>query len=444
MTPSPPSAELAATAAVALARRAGVSEVLAVAERQRETTLRWRDEALEQTAQAATQQLTLRLGRDGRYLRLVTRDWRPRALQALIADALGTLALLQPGTAAVLAPAAAYAQRTHDDLALADPAYPTLTLAARQGRLAAEATAARAAAGDADVVSRAVWLIDRDTETAFATSQGASGSERGTAFELTAETAVREEGSRTVDDASYARARFWHDLPTPGTVGRTATVQAKARRRAVKGKSGVTTLVVANRATEQLFAYLVRALSSMSLQQGSFLQGRRGQPLASALLTVVDNPWRARGLGSDYFDSATGLASRLLPLIEAGVLANYYLDPATARAEGLAPTRAAPSNLAWAHGSRSAAALIAGVDDGVLVTHFLGGNSNDASGDFSLGAMGFAIRHGELAEPVHEFNVAGNHLTFWRSLAAVGNDPYPYSAWGCPTLVFDGVTLSGA
>jgi PmbA protein len=40
-------------------------------------------------------------------------------------------------------------------------------------------------------------------------------------------------------------------------------------------------------------------------------------------------------------------------------------------------------------------------------------------------------------------NVSGNHLELWKRLAAVGNDPYRYSAMRTPTLVFDGVQFAG-
>ena len=78
-----------------------------------------------------------------------------------------------------------------------------------------------------------------------------------------------------------------------------------------------------------------------------------------------------------------------------------------------------------------------------LVTGFLGGNSNGTTGDFSLGVQGFRIRRGQIAEPVGEMNISGNHLDFWKRLVAVGNDPWPYSSLRTPTLVFEGVQFAG-
>ena len=86
---------------------------------------------------------------------------------------------------------------------------------------------------------------------------------------------------------------------------------------------------------------------------------------------------------------------------------------------------------------------LADLKDGILVTSFLGGNSNGTTGDFSLGVQGFRVRAGAIAEPVGEMNISGNHLDFWKKLAAVGNDPYPYSTMKTPTLVFEGVQFAG-
>jgi PmbA protein len=84
------------------------------------------------------------------------------------------------------------------------------------------------------------------------------------------------------------------------------------------------------------------------------------------------------------------------------------------------------------------------VGEGILVTSFLGGNSNATTGDYSLGVAGFRIRGGQIGEPLAELNIAGNHLELWQRLTAVGNDPYPYSSMRTPSLVFEGVQFAGS
>jgi PmbA protein len=137
------------------------------------------------------------------------------------------------------------------------------------------------------------------------------------------------------------------------------------------------------------------------------------------------------------------MAARRLPLFEGGALRSCYVDTYYGRKLGMAPTTARSSNLAWRLGTRSQPDLLREMGEGILVTGFLGGNSNGTTGDFSLGVRGFRVRGGRQAEPVGEMNVSGNHLELWKRLAAVGNDPYPYSSMRTPTLVFDAVQFAG-
>jgi PmbA protein len=39
--------------------------------------------------------------------------------------------------------------------------------------------------------------------------------------------------------------------------------------------------------------------------------------------------------------------------------------------------------------------------------------------------------------------MAGNHLQFWNQLIETGNDPWMYSSWRLPSLVFDKVVVAG-
>ena len=81
---------------------------------------------------------------------------------------------------------------------------------------------------------------------------------------------------------------------------------------------------------------------------------------------------------------------------------------------------------------------------GVLINGFIGGNSNSTTGDMSVGITGTLFEHGQPVQAVAEMNIAGNHLQLWRSLAEVANDPWPYSSYRTPSLVFTDVVVSGA
>jgi PmbA protein len=203
------------------------------------------------------------------------------------------------------------------------------------------------------------------------------------------------------------------------------------------------TLVVDNRAAGRLMAGLGGPLTGAALQQKrSFLEGRLGQPIGSPLLDVADDPLLPKALGSRLFDGE-GLAARRRTVFEKGVLRSYFVDTYYGKKLKMEPTTGGPSNLVWTLGPKSQAEILKDVGEGLLVTGFLGGNSNGTTGDYSLGVQGFVIRGGKRAEPVGEMNIAGNMLDLTKRLAAVGNDPWPYSQNRTPTLVFEGVQFAG-
>jgi PmbA protein len=133
-----------------------------------------------------------------------------------------------------------------------------------------------------------------------------------------------------------------------------------------------------------------------------------------------------------------------MPIIEKGVLKNYYIDSYYARKLGMEATTGGGSNGGFELGDKDQAGWLREVGRGILITSFLGGNSNSSTGDFSTGVQGFLFENGAIVGPVGELNVAGNHLEFWHNLIGVGNDPYRFSSLLTPTLVFDGVTVAGA
>jgi PmbA protein len=83
------------------------------------------------------------------------------------------------------------------------------------------------------------------------------------------------------------------------------------------------------------------------------------------------------------------------------------------------------------------------MDRCLLITDFIGGNSNSTTGDFSIGIIGKLFNKGQFVQNVAEMNMADNHLKFWNKLVEVANDPWIYSSARLPSLVFDGVVVSG-
>jgi PmbA protein len=203
------------------------------------------------------------------------------------------------------------------------------------------------------------------------------------------------------------------------------------------------TILVEARAARTLLRHLVGPLSGGALQQKeSFFEGHIGKVVGSGALTLSDEPLLERGLGSRPFDGE-GIACRPRTLIDGGLLRSYLVDVYHGSKLGLAPTTGRSTNLVLAPGKKPLDALLAELKDGILVTSFLGGNSNSTTGVFSLGISGFRVANGEKREPISEMNISGTHLDLWKRLVAKGNDPYVYSTVRSPSLVFEGVSVAG-
>ena len=426
-----------------LAVKAGASEAAAGAYRARHVEVSWRDGRLEKVTEATTRGLGLDLYVDGRFASVGTSDLRPEALERFVAGSIALARNLAPDPHRRLPDPALYAGQSAVNLDLEDPAYGALDAAARRRAAAELEAAARAVPGAEAILSVTASVSDTHGESVLVATNGFEGTRRATDFWIGAEVAVKDPDGRRPEEFASAGARHRSAVEPPAVVGRRAGERAVARIGSRKGASAVIPVVVEARAAGRLVGALLGPLAASAVQQKrSFLDGKVGEPVGSPLLDLRDEPLVPRGLGSRRYDGE-GLAARPFPVFERGVLRNLYVDTYYGRKLGIAPTTARASNLAWALGPRSPAELLAALGDGLLVTGFLGGNSNGTTGDFSLGVRGFQVRGGQVAGPVAEMNVSGNHLDLWKRLSAVGNDPYPYSAMCTPTLVFDGLQVAG-
>lgn len=430
-------------AAADLARKAGAQQAAAVATRQRFVEVEWRDGKLERLTEATSRGISLELYVDGRYSVVTTSDVRPDAMRSFVESAIAVARKLEADPFRALPDPRLYAGQATLDLDVFDPAQATLTAASRRERAQAAEAGARSVKGKDAILSVGTGFTDEVTDVFRVHTNGFEGRSRGTAFNASAQVSVKDPDGRRPDDYDVALARHLSAIPAPADLGRVAAERALARIGSRKAESGAMTMIVDARAASRLVSALTGPLSGYQLQQKqSCLEGKVGEAIGSPLLDVADDPLLPRAVGSRLFDGE-GLAARRFSVFEKGVLRNYYVDAYYGRKLGMAPTTRSASNHAWTLGTKGRDALVAAAKEGILVTAFLGGNSNATTGDFSLGVQGFRIRGGAVAEPVGEMNVSGNLLDVWKRLVAVGNDPYVYGPLRPPTLVFERVQVAG-
>ena len=432
-----------ASSCIALAKASGAKDAAARAYRVRDVSLDYRDGNVEKISEATTRGVNLQFYVDGRYSTASTSDLRPEALKTFIADTVAVAKAIPVDPFRALPDPALYKGQPSADLQLEDPKYAAVTADEVKRVAKAMYDAARSVKGAEALTSVTSSFSSNLVEQWMVTSNGFSGANRGTQFFVSAQASAKDTDGRRPEEYDYAGSRFYSGIADAPSVGVRAAQKTLARLGSKKGQTNAMNVAVDQRAIGRLAGMLLGPLSASSLQQKrSFLEGKIGQQIVSPLMTITDDPLVPRGFGSRKFDNE-GIAAKPRLVIENGVLKSYYVDTYYGRKLKMEPTSGGPSNLTWKLGSKSQRELLADIKDGLLITSFIGGNSNSGTGDFSIGVVGFMVRNGAIAEPVAEMNLSGNHTEFWKKLVAVGNDPNPYSSNRTPTLVFENVSVAG-
>jgi PmbA protein len=432
--------ELARRAAE-LARSAGADHAVASVTSSRSLELKQRDGRVETVEESRSTALRIQLHVDGRFSTHATTDLGAAALASFVARGVAMTRLLERDPFRRPCPRELWEGRAELDLDQVDARIDARTNDERTALARAVEEAARA---DAAVLSATAHVSDGRVAYARVATDGFEGTTVSTSAALGAEVSVRDEGERRPEAYRFAAAAHLADLPDATRIGREALARALARRGARKAPSARTTMVLAPEAAGSFLRRVVGVLNAGAVQQRRcFLEGRLGEPIASPLLDLVDDPHRPRSFASRLFDG-DGIATRRRPFVERGVLSAFFVDVYYGGKLGWAPTTTGPSNVLFQGGRGALADLVRGAGEGFLVNGFLGGNANPTTGDFSFGVHGHRIARGGLAEPIAEMNVSGNYKDVLARLVAVGDDPEPWSSFRSPTLVFEGVDFSGS
>lgn len=433
-----------ARSAVRGALRRGSQGARAVLTRQRESRVEWRDGNLDRLRESTSVGLNLALFVDGRYSTHDTSDLRPEALDSFLDEAVAMTRLLEPDPYRSLPDPRRYEGLFTGDLGLHDAGGAAeVTAAGRRAQARALEEAARSSPGGDRIITVTTNASDGAWETSLVNSNGMEAEARGTYFSLGCTTSVRDEENRRPRGGWFAVGHRRDQLPGPEPVAREATRRAFLGVGAKPQKSGRYPCVVENMTAGRLLRDLTGPLMGNTVQQQrSVFAGKLGQAVASPVLTLRDEPHLYGGLASGSYDDE-GMATQARPMIERGVLRNYYLSVYYGAKLGIPATTASPSNLVVTLGERDLTGLLQAMGTGIFITGFVGGNSNAATGDFSVGIRGMWVEGGVFVRPLSEMNLAGNLLDAWGLLVETGNDPNPYSSVRVPSLRFDALQFSG-
>jgi PmbA protein len=376
-----------------------------------------------------------------------TNDIRTDGLDALAERAVAMARAAPDDKFAGLADSALLA-KSFPELDLLDPDMPGVDLLearARQAEAAGLGVAGVTKSGGASASAGIGGMV-------LVTSDGFHGATIGSRHSISM-AAIAGNGTGMEQDYDYSSTLHASDLERADEIGRIAGERAVKRLNPRKVATRRVPIVFDPRISNSLVSHLAGAVSGSSIaRKTSFLREKLGERILPRGVDIVDDPLRKRGQRSRAFD-AEGVATKVLNLVEDGVLKTWILDSATARELDLTTTGHAqrgvssmpypgPSNLYLKAGTQSPDALIAEIKDGFYVTELIGSGANLVTGDYSRGAAGFWIENGECTYAVSEVTIAGHLTEMLASLQPADDLAFRYGI-NAPTLRVEGLTVAG-
>jgi PmbA protein len=246
-------------------------------------------------------------------------------------------------------------------------------------------------------------------------------------------------------DYWYSDARCAADLLPAAEIGRIAAARTVRRLKSRKLATMQVPVLFEAPIAASLLGHFVHAVSGGSLyRKSSFLLNQLDQPIFAPHIQISDVPDIRKGLASGAFDDE-GVRTQRRNIVEDGVLRGYFLASYSARKLGMRTTgnSGGTHNLVLKPGKLGFDGLLKQMGRGLLVTELLGQGVNHVTGDYSRGAAGFWVEHGEIQYPVEEITIAGNLKDIYRQIVAVGNDVLIHGSRQCGSILIENMTVAG-
>lgn len=216
------------------------------------------------------------------------------------------------------------------------------------------------------------------------------------------------------------------------------------------------TYVIENLAFSSLLGAMSNIFSAEAVQKNiSKLKGKLNEPVASSIVTLVDDPFLKDGLVNSSFDDE-GVPTSYKEIIQDGVLKTYLYNLKTAYKDGVSSTGngvkgsykgtvgISSFNLYIKPSDKSFDKMIENIKEGIFITDFAGLHSglNTISGDFSLAGEGFYIKNGKIDKPLNQITISGNFFELLKNIRDIANDiKFSFSSVGSPSIMVEGLKV---
>ena len=409
---------------------------------------------IDKVTHSADRSLYIYIFADGRYGTFSTNRLDVKEMESFVENAISMVRMLGVDECRRLPDK----ERTADDaktgteLGLFDEKYMSIDTDARLESAAALSIFGKANTEGYTLISEECEYTDSYDDTFLVDSQGFEGRHTETTFSAFAEMTIEDTEGNKYSGFWWENTPFADKLNI-NEVAATALEKAARQIGPKPRRGGRYRMIVDRNTATRLVSPLFTALNASSIQQKmSFLDETLDKKVFSEGLTIMDMARTPGKSGSRLYDTE-GVATKDAPIIENGVVKQYFVNTYMAGKTGFKPTVEDISrpclmpfikdnDLAGREKEVSLKDIMKLCGNGIYVTGFNGGNCNPVTGDFSYGVEGFAFSKGKITHPVREMLITGNMTELWNSLIAAGTDARECASWQIPTLAFEGVSFS--
>ncbi|SFJ86418.1 metallopeptidase TldD-related protein [Succinivibrio dextrinosolvens] len=194
-------------------------------------------------------------------------------------------------------------------------------------------------------------------------------------------------------------------------------------RKIATGKYNV---IFTRSAVQSLWGSFSSAISGGTLYRNrSFLCNYLGKQVLSDKISIYEDPFVLKGLGSRNYDS-DGVRVTASDIVKDGTLEQYLLATYSGRKLGIKSNGHASGIHNWyisfKDGTCSFDELLSKAGEGVVVTGLMGQGIDLVSGNYSRGAEGYYFKDGKFVHAVDGITIAGNLKDMFLNMEAMADD----------------------
>ncbi len=283
-----------------------------------------------------------------------------------------------------------------------------------------------------------VNYLDEEQNVLIANSEGVLAEDQRIRTRISLQAVAAKDGEMQVGfyGPGAAMGFEFFDYINVEEVGREAARIAKTMVLAEHCPSGTMPVIIDNEFGGVLFHEACgHALEATFVSKGtSAFSDQLGQPVASSLVTAIDDGTIPNGWGSTTIDDE-GTPTQRNVLIENGILKSYLIDKLGGKRMGMKstgssrrqsyqfPPTSRMNNTFIAAGTSTFNQIISNTEKGLYAKKLGGGSVNPATGDFNFAVMeGYLVENGKIVKPVRGATLIGNGVKVLEKIDMVGNN----------------------